>query len=83
MMVLVVFLDISQKHSETGFRDRWDRSLQTERTGPLRYTLEHFVTLASQTRLCAPVAACMPPHTMHKPHTQTQTLLPMYSWVFE
>jgi hypothetical protein len=57
--------------------------LQTERTGPLRYTLEHFVTLASQTYLCALVAACTPPHTMHKPHTHTQTLLPMSSWVFQ
>ena len=74
---------ILEKNSKTSFRDRWDRSLQTERTGPLRYTLEHFVTLASQTYLCALVAACTPPHTMHKPHTHTQTLLPMSSWVFQ
>ena len=74
---------ILEKNSKTSFRDRWDRSLQTGRTGPLRYTLEHFVTLASQTYLCALVAACTPPHTMHKPHTHTQTLLPMSSWVFQ
>ena len=36
---------ILEKNSKTSFRDRWDRSLQTERTGPLRYTLDHFVTL--------------------------------------
>ena len=77
------FNNISKKHSKTDFRDQADRSLQTERTGPLRYTLEHFVTIASQTRLCVPVAACTPPHTMHKPHTQTQTLFPMSSWVLE
>ena len=74
---------ILEKNSKTSFRDRWDRSLQTERTGPLWYTLEHFVTLASQPYLCALVAACTPPHTMHKPHTHTQTLLPMSSWVFQ
>ena len=36
---------ILEKNSKTSFRDQWDRSLQTERTGPLRYTLDHFVTL--------------------------------------
>ena len=74
---------ILEKNSKTSFSDRWDRSLQTKRTGPLRYTLEHFVTLASKTYLCELVAACTPPHTMHKPHTHTQTLLPMSSWVFQ
>ena len=32
---------ILEKNNKTGFRDRWDRSLQTERTAPLQYTLLH------------------------------------------
>ena len=57
---------ILEKNRKTSFRDRCGRSLQTEQTGPLRYTLQHFVTLASQAYVCAPIAACTPPHKVDK-----------------
>ena len=62
---------ILEKNSKTSFRDRWDRSLQTERTGSLRYTLEHFVTLASQTYLCARCSMHATTHHAQTTHTYT------------
>ena len=80
------FNGILEKSSKTGFKDRSDRFLNC--CGPVHFrplytTLDHFVTLASQTYLSPPIRACTPPLTHHtpSPNTNIQLALGLSSFV--